>query len=224
MKARPIIMDAESVRGILGGRKTQTRRPILRGNLRCPYGQPGDLLWVRETFRVKIVESYSRKGPVWQRFVLYRADRDLPSSRFDRWRSPITMPRWASRITLCVVNVRLEGLQEITEADAVAEGCPDGVNPREWFRQRWDTLNARRGFSWDVNPWVWVIEFENAGGSQTKPRLKRLKLNGIPTKRTCPDCGRTYMYFRWSPFWCPECDEKRVERVTRHLDGRRNPK
>jgi len=75
------------------------------------------------------------------------------------------MPREAARIFLRVIDVRVERLQEITEEDARAEGCdaniPDGVpSSIVWFYEIWNRLNARRGYGWDTNPWVWVIEFE----------------------------------------------------------------
>jgi hypothetical protein len=81
------------------------------------------------------------------------------------------MPRWASRITLEITGVRVERVQEISERDARAEGIQpvleDGiwshnghVLPRDGFADLWDSVNAKRGYSWDVNPWVWVLEFK----------------------------------------------------------------
>lgn len=152
----------------------------------CPYGRPGDRLWVRETFAAAIYSD-------GMRFVEYKADRSL--SDFDgydnpaggRWRPSIHMPRWASRITLEITDVRVERLQDISEADAVAEGvrrgdCKlhdlgDGVAmfldesgwfaperytrhnaPRHAFREAWETINGPE--SWVANPWLWVIEFK----------------------------------------------------------------
>jgi hypothetical protein len=114
------------------------------------------------------------------RYVEYKADRSL--SDFDgydnpaggRWRPSIHMPRWASRITLEITDVRVERLQDISEADAVAEGCKpirpelmlDGLIVRpgrsavEEFRLVWEQIHGHGGGSWEKNPWVWVIGFK----------------------------------------------------------------
>lgn len=101
--------------------------------------------------------------------TIYRADRP---NRSGPWISPIHMPRWASRITLEITDVRVERLQDISEDDAYAEGCRpvrpeimlDGLVVRtgrsavEEFRLVWESINGPG--SWDANPWVWVIEFK----------------------------------------------------------------
>jgi hypothetical protein len=81
------------------------------------------------------------------------------------WKSPMFMPRRASRITLEITDIRVERVQEINRGDAMAEGCPFqnmtiGDDPRRWYRDLWDFINAGRGFGWKENPWVWVIEFK----------------------------------------------------------------
>lgn len=189
-KERPIIFSGEMVKAILEGRKTQTRRalnhqpapfrafddpgPFLwfrwngypQGRIRlsefseqvapcCPYGQPGDRLYVREAWAI----GENRKdGP--QYWYKATEERSAPL-----WRSPMFMPRAASRILLEVVSVRVERVQEISEEDAKAEGvCAIEGQPLGDYRQPyailWDTVNFRRGFGWKANPWVWCIEFK----------------------------------------------------------------
>jgi len=164
MLEHPIIFSRPMVRAIKSGRKTQTRRvapPARHGNtLQCPYGVPGDRLWVRETFRIK-------KSKTFCDTVFYNAD-DLKGNH--RWTPSIYMPRWASRITLDITGVRLEQLQDISESDAEAEGVEKsggwnadeteyGVNYRIPFSRLWDSINATRGYGWETNPRVWVITF-----------------------------------------------------------------
>jgi hypothetical protein len=194
MKERPILFRGAMVRAILDGRKTQTRRvmkpqadcnsthlghvgygPCVVLGMRagmfsipCPYGQPGDRLWVRETF-------------VWRAggaALLFRADFDYVEAAgiagmYGGWKPSIFMPGWASRITLEIVSVRVERLQEITEEDAKAEGVEvkpsagiasivAGGNPTpaqfEYYAL-WESINAKT-HPWASNPWVWVIEFK----------------------------------------------------------------
>lgn len=136
----------------------------------CPYGVPGDWLWVQEAW------SSGYSNGCWG--TLFHADRAFvqgkrahekgPHYNADDkplicWRHPIHMPRWASRITLKIESVRVERVQEIGEDDAGAEGVSftkyANANARFHFREIWDTINAARGFGWDANPWVWVVEF-----------------------------------------------------------------
>lgn len=161
------------------------------GNKGTPYGSiyvdgSADRLWVKETFCPE-----GDAGAVWYKAGIpdYRLDRvvgweDYPyrlDNYFDppakmKWRSPIFMPRWASRITLEITDVRVERLGEISESDAEAEGRPEwtrhvksaplvrgaefhDMTAREWFEALWDSINAKRGYSWQSNPWVWVIDF-----------------------------------------------------------------
>lgn len=148
----------------------------------CPYGQPGDRLWVRETHYVQSAGYQDGTG----KDIRYRADMvgdswDYFRRRAFTWTPSIHMPRWASRITLEVTGVRVERLQDISEEDAIAEGiardCCDegwrnyrakdplyptyGLSPKASFNTLWQSLNAKRpGCSWDDNPWVWVVEFQ----------------------------------------------------------------
>lgn len=199
MKERSILFSAPMVRAIFEGRKTQTRRIVkpqpagawaAPGKTACPYGATGDRLWVRETwgldaytgdmqFSIKYRaggDSYvtERNGsdewvPIYQRYM----DGCGLDDKWDRWRPSIHMPRWASRITLEVTGVRVERLQDISEADAIAEGVEhdgdcwksyiDGVGPfttaRISFKSLWDSINKDRA-PWESNPWVWVVEFK----------------------------------------------------------------
>ena len=214
MKERPILFSAPMVRAILEGRKTVTLR-IVKGialecltsanftptyvampeNDMCPYGQPGDRLWVRETWQYfgfsdegePCICYLADHGRAWPHVPQSEADKvdciwaDLSdpgnfsiSGRAcdNRWRPSIHMPRWASRITLEVTGVRVERLQEINEADAVAEGIQpfgdggyhveDGRHymgtARDSFASLWESINGDG--SWDANPWVWVVKFK----------------------------------------------------------------
>lgn len=186
MKEKPILFSGAMVRAILDGRKTMTRRVVKGRDIRvgigtvthrkrradgdhweplpCPYGQPGDRLWVKETWADTRTEC--KRNPVSYR-ATWNADDD-----FDRgfnWRPSIFMPRWASRITLEITAVRVERLQEITEEDAVKEGVIPCVEPDVVehppgcvcnFRNLWNSINAKRGFGWDSSPWVWVVSFK----------------------------------------------------------------
>jgi hypothetical protein len=134
----------------------------------CRFGRAGDRLWVRETWR------HSRAG------VVYKADIPNEFQPHFSWKPSIFMPRSASRITLEIVSVRAERLQAISKEDARAEGmsnvftwnpkAPNGARFSDGqyyptvanFRRVWDSLNDKRGFGWDLNPYVWVIEFKKA--------------------------------------------------------------
>jgi hypothetical protein len=124
----------------------------------CPYGVPGDRLWVRETFYPSPHQ------------VFYRADVDNPDPT-TKWTPSIHMPRATSRLQLHVVAVRVERLQDITEHDAKAEGCQQAVGGqgevpvltyRTGFVRLWDSINLARGQGWLTNPLVWVVEFTRA--------------------------------------------------------------
>ena len=198
MRERPILFSGEMVRAILDGRKSVTRRVVkfnAAGRVKepgshrnwhrddpdavkaCPYGQPGDRLWVREAWAPleSVIVGHQRIHK-----CAYRATNGGNMVEFSpgcdylvRWKPSIHMPRWASRLTLEVVGVRVERVQEIGDEDAVKEGCKgfvmpmepdqgstDGQSPAEEFRDLWDHINASRGFGWDKNPWVWVVEFK----------------------------------------------------------------
>lgn len=131
----------------------------------CPYGEPGDRLWVKESWAV--AKEYDHLPPsklprreldrVW-----YIYDGEKPGE-FGRTRSARFMPRCASRITLEIVGIRIQKLLEITDEDMIAEGIGALTEKQidvHWnFIEFWDSINAKRGYGWDTNPWVWVIEF-----------------------------------------------------------------
>lgn len=131
----------------------------------CPYGVPGDRLWVKETWGTyrsvdnltptEIGEIDRSEVRLW-----YRADGCIGQSRGElgRWRPSIHMPRWASRITLEITAVRVERLQAITPADAIAEGIPPAVNSLTIDCDTPNPVDAYRAL-WESNPWVWVISF-----------------------------------------------------------------
>lgn len=205
MKERPIIFSGPMVLAIIEGRKTVTRRVVkpqcdemdfFDGEwrpthgahvFRCPYGVPGDRLWVKETWRLgrgydgESVKGVGRGPNVW-----FEASLDAGSwTSFghnpnnhgygEQKRSSLFMPRWASRLTLEVVSVRVERLQQITDEDAIREGVVEGVSgfyvpgigedhpdhcfsgPRYAFGNGWNKING--ACLWTSNPWVWVIEF-----------------------------------------------------------------
>lgn len=130
--------------------------------------RPGDRLWVRETWTARMTHGWTiadARSRMYQEEILYKAD-GLDS--IDGWWPSIHMPREFSRLTATVSDVRAQRLTEISEADAVAEGCPgfnsppdhnDDCSPREEFRALCDGLNAARGFGWTANPWVCAITF-----------------------------------------------------------------
>jgi hypothetical protein len=124
---------------------------------RCPYGVPGDQLWVKETFA--IVSDGEKDGKC------FRADMTdfdfLDRERGERWTPSILMPKRASRLRLDVIRIRVQRLQDIDPKDAVAEGVPTGgfASPLREFEMLWDTINSRRGFGWKANPWVWAVTF-----------------------------------------------------------------
>ena len=203
MKERPILMNADMGRAILRGQKTQTRRPVMPQPFRtppgtthgwewerhgkrdiwvaevhlkhCPFGQPGDRLWVRETFAEIGVPA----------MAIYRAsDYIFPNGIKFRWTPNIHMPRRLARIFLEITDVRARHVQDITEEDAWAEGTEGLKNnwsaadlcatakrydlcvedARCTYAHLWDTLYASRGLGWGANPWVWVVTFRRLDG------------------------------------------------------------
>jgi len=164
-KEHPILFSSSSIMAILEGRKTQTRRIIRTQRTQrssCPY-KVGMRLWVRETWG--LYDTEPKDGPE-HAMIFYRAsDGDNYELRYQLWRPSIFMPRWASRIMLEIVRVRVERLQDISEVDAKAEGVTAASSARESYQTLWDQINKKRGWAWECNPWVWVIEFKKLAES-----------------------------------------------------------
>ncbi len=210
---RPILFSGPMVRAILSGAKSQTRRVIktkpgeefcdLNGlgnavftadsrtyrEVRNPYGEVGDRLWVREKWGAEFNQrfrdehglsapDYLTDGVTNEPTAIYAADRNFPmliNEEFHAehhhvaWRPSIHMRRAASRIILELTGVRVERLQDITERDAISEGIKYFGSPTaehilrgtfvRQFAEAWGRLNAKRGAGWDVNPFVWVLSF-----------------------------------------------------------------
>jgi hypothetical protein len=201
MRERGILFSAEMVKTLLAGRKTQTRRTVSRvfagrffGDVVadaildvdgmpsrldiapenwecCPYGVPGDRLWVRETFAFDVsLDDVSPSTVLARSGVQYKAGNVARDQRASfergRWRPGIHMPRWASRILLEITNVRVQRVQDISEEDARAEGIDRIVAKvplhRDAYRLVWGEINGADGFSaksWAANPWVWCLTF-----------------------------------------------------------------
>jgi hypothetical protein len=162
----------------------------------CPYGTKGDRLWVRETWgwrgswwtvgepTIRVFVHYRADDTKREILRPHDDDSGLPRQRRRRdgegeeewgeylerwwklWRPSLLMPRWASRITLEITEVRVQRLQEISEADAIAEGCRavsmhsldcDSIPPSRELAALWDSTNGAG--SWSSNPWVWAISF-----------------------------------------------------------------
>lgn len=221
MKERPILFSGPMVRALLAGTKTQTRRAAkvestlgidsilalrragghaatyllpdqaAEAAVCCPYGRPGDRLWVREAFRFPASLDHLSPSVCGDKALDagYRTpwaptQFEADGSRTGEWRGfdtppektkpgklrpGIHMPRWASRILLEITGVRVERLQDISEADALAEGSfiwareqdtpvRDLDEARLVYHQLWEEINGPG--SWDANPWVWVVEFK----------------------------------------------------------------
>lgn len=151
---------------------------------RCPFGQPGDRLWVREGWQAFFEDEVPADRPRGPRhtmgipaqphrrsFVYYRADGDLTHPELGKagWLSPIHMPRKCARITLEITGVRVERLNSISEADAIAESVnvhPDHhgkprdsiYSPIQAFRDLWESIHGLG--AWEANPWVWAVAFQ----------------------------------------------------------------
>lgn len=178
IRERPILFSAPMVRAILNSSKTQTRRVVKPWTPRpnasakavpedvaylpdftcyrttCPYGQPGQRLWVREAWARTTVFPGTE-------MVVYR-ESDNRTDYGGPWKPGIHMFRRDSRITLEITEVRVERLQDISEGDALAEGYASDPTPNDfalpWYRRLWEQINGPG--SWEANPWVWAVSFK----------------------------------------------------------------
>jgi len=155
-------------------KKEESYESIEAFTVDCPYGKPGDTLWVRETWQL-LPSGFDEIPPEMN--YIYRAT-DKLSSECTKWRPSIFMPRTAARLFLTVTNVRVERLQEITKEDARAEGINVGTVDTEKYEKStayriftdnlpiarfgdlWNSINTKRGYGWEKNPWVWIVEFK----------------------------------------------------------------
>lgn len=196
MTERGMIFNGEMVRALLDGRKTQTRRivklshehgmknPVVRGKkgeisyvgcrlaaMLCPFGQPGDHIWVREAFRVMgcVTDVARLMYKASERNSFTEATRTVPVASCtkkpsQKWTPSIHMPRWASRITLEITDVRVERLNSISETDARAEGISGSIarDVIAAYASLWRSIYGAE--SWEADPWIWVIEFRRFEG------------------------------------------------------------
>lgn len=189
MSTKPILFNTEMVRAILDGKKSCTRRlvkpqpqgyfevnenPVYiydtdwnQGKITPPY-QPGDILYVRETWHKYIKRVGKGESCRFAEFYGYRASVANSEDADEPWRPSIHMPKEAARIWLKVTDVRVERLQDMGKMDAVKEGidtrlCINLKHALAKFKKLWNSTIKKSDlncYGWDVNPWVWVIEFE----------------------------------------------------------------
>lgn len=186
----PDVSFTQIGRAIFELHRKSKERPLLipAFGVSCKYGVPGDRLWVKETWSWvsgvmgsmgKCTLNYRADGAqtVFDGEAVMNKTGKLMTGE-NKWRPSIFMPRWASRITLEIIKIRVERLQDITEEDAIAEGIeiiapndpfgrkwrnyydrtPEAFSdPRKSYRSLWESINGKD--SWDANPWVWVIEW-----------------------------------------------------------------
>jgi hypothetical protein len=163
MKERPILLGDSWVRLVLAGQKTQTRRPFKPGQFECPFAAVGDRLWVREAFReLRRGEFIDNRLPrdAWpagargRNGIAYRADSNADAERCRielgyKWKPSIHMPRWACRLFLDAIDIRLEPVAAISQEDALAEG----VRSPRVFARCWDMIygDSRSAVCWAIS-------------------------------------------------------------------------
>lgn len=218
-KEHPILFTSESIRSILSGRKTQTRRIIkhhspvydkpeniaeykfvefdgkqvqfrdslgLISPIKCPYGEVGNILWIKEAWtqwdcigcRRNENTCACSSNEFFERFphykeITYKATyKELEGIDIAKWHSPLFMPKEYSRIKLEITNIKVERVQDISEEDAMGEGMRDsrGFNMmpsytsenhyKLKFKKLWDFIHRKDEFNWELNSWIWAIEFK----------------------------------------------------------------
>jgi uncharacterized protein YhfF len=185
MKQRPILFSTPMIQAILDGRKTVTRR-VVKGdglewlkdftpefvadpaNRLCPYGQPLDQLWVKETFTVLDYEESTKMVHMVFEDVKTQVCQltDEEWAKYEKWQErtgkkpSLFMFKSMSRIHLEITDVKVERLQDITEEEARAEGVtnPPWESFVNCFQSLWQSINGPE--SWDANPWVWAVSFK----------------------------------------------------------------
>jgi hypothetical protein len=191
-KERPILFSTPMVQAIMSGNKTQTRRVVKpqpdedglarhierqwedtsSKSYKCPYGKPGDVLWVREQHYVFGEWEHNGATPTGKQKWTFKRHIDvdvmftepgtvMPNTyRKPAWykRTSLFMKKDVTRIWLEITDVRIERLQDITERDVIREGTYYILNVQAWFSDLWSSINGAD--SWKANPWVWVVEFK----------------------------------------------------------------
>ncbi len=192
MKETPIIMSGNHPNLILNGDKTQTRRVMkpqpqlsisdemykanmAKFNFKCPYGQVGDRLIIKETWATEKRYDHLKPSEIPDTAKIYYIDKAIHKAggyslftEMGKVRSAMFMCLWMSRARPEITEVRVERVQKISSKDALKEGIPliecFEEYPTSRFRKLWDSLNAKRGYGWDATPWVWVISFKWIAG------------------------------------------------------------
>ncbi len=190
MTDRPVLFSGPMVRAILEGRKTQTRRVlkpqppathdlvgIYAPGLTAVFNPAGNRSYGDPNVDISVGIPYRKRDRLWvkeKHFICTRSNQlcyaATDGGTVDRYKPSIHMPRWASRLTLIVTDVRVQRVQDISCADAIAEGIAvptmdynridcESPDPRHDFRNLWNSLNEKRGFGWNENPWVVAISF-----------------------------------------------------------------
>lgn len=183
--------------------KASTDRRDGEEQIPCPYGQPGDRLWVRE----QVIDIDGRAYYADDLRVVYNSGKPAVWLWRVRSLSPRYLPRWASRLSLAITDVRVQRLQELSEDDAIAEGvqrnvhgdgswspedgwidyagddeCHPAQSARESFSTLWESIYGPG--SWGANPWVWAVTFQQTDQTQEKSdEIRRMRIPRAARRR-----------------------------------------